>query len=373
MSSSSISSVYVFYLVALFCSVEVISYVQLYNGGKQSQCFRNSYKLYAERTDPKILSLIKKGKVKLVDKLVKEVEEAGDSHPINQYLKMGALPPSVDKAISFHYTMRANVFGTGTIAVLPEVNCKVKTGFIVGMPPPEILGGVLRDAGAKGIVVSVDSRSGGATTEDFMRYCKEQSKACLFLPGPIPIIWNDIVLHRIQIAQAGALGASAIILNPEMTDEIDVFIKYAFELDLEPVVLVKSVEDALVASSAGARCLCLHAMADQELVDVKVAITAALTAKDETTAQEMTYFAKIRPEEDFPIYHEIELSWLLRDSGFSGVWPSPESIYGTGMPDIYQNVLAMRAKASRIFLSPRQFLMDRKKEGAQEYLGDILY
>lgn len=40
---------------------------------------------------------------------------------------------------------------------------------------------------------------------------------------------------------------------------------------------------------------------------------------------------------------------------------------------MYGVIAAMKAKASRFFLSPRQFLMDRKKEGATEYLGDILY
>jgi len=35
--------------------------------------------------------------------------------------------------------------------------------------------------------------------------------------------------------------------------------------------------------------------------------------------------------------------------------------------------MAMKSKASKDFISPRQFLMDRKKEGATEYLGDILF
>jgi hypothetical protein len=44
-----------------------------------------------------------------------------------------------------------------------------------------------------------------------------------------------------------------------------------------------------------------------------------------------------------------------------------------GLSDTYSVVVAMRAKCSRHFVSPRQFMMDRQKEGAQEYLGDILY
>ena len=64
------------------------------------------------------------------------------------------------------------------------------------------------------------------------------------------------------------------------------------------------------------------------------------------------------------------------------------------MSDVYRVVFAIRSKAASKFLSPRQFLMDRKKEGAclfsnnsysqsyyfmhifpgaTEYLGDILY
>lgn len=91
------------------------------------------------------------------------------------------------------------------------------------------------------------------------------------------------------------------------------------------------------------------------------------------TSPEYLYGARLRPSSDFSLYTEIDNTWVLRDNDFNFIWPSPEAIYSTGMGDIYSSILAMRSKASRIFLSPRQFLMDRKKEGAQEYLGDILY
>ena len=61
------------------------------------------------------------------------------------------------------------------------------------------------------------------------------------------------------------------------------------------------------------------------------------------------------------------------DNGFQVVWPSPDSIYATGFLDLYAILQAMKAKASAKFLSPRQFMMERKKEGAKEWLGDILY
>lgn len=68
------------------------------------------------------------------------------------------------------------------------------------------MGGVLRDAGAKAIIVSVDSRSGGATVEEFERFTREQTRARIFMPGPIPVVWNDVIIDKVQVSQAAALG-----------------------------------------------------------------------------------------------------------------------------------------------------------------------
>lgn len=332
--------------------------------------YKSTFSLFATAPGSAVTNLIKKAKMKIVNSLLQEVEEQGDAHPINQFLKEGTLPYGmIEKPTDFHYMVKENVGGTGTIAVLPEYNKKAKTGFIAGMPPPEIMGGVLRDSGAKGVIVSMDKRSGGTSPNEFSRFTVEQSRSLLFLPPPIPVIWNDQILHKIQISQAGSLGASAVVLNPEFSQEMDELVKYTLELAMTPIVMVKNLEEADIAIAAKATCLCLHSMGDQETVDVKNEIFT----KHADVSKSLTMISKIRPEEDFPIYHEIDLCWMLRDNGFSAVWPSPESVYGTGMPDIYGNVMAMKAKASRVFLSPRQFLMDRKKEGAQEYLGDILY
>ena len=71
------------------------------------------------------------------------------------------------------------------------------------------------------------------------------------------------------------------------------------------------------------------------------------------------------------MYAEIDTTWILRDNKFNFVWPSPEAVYTSGMTDIYGVVFAMRSKASSKFLSPRQFLMDRKKEGRHIHIQII--
>jgi Indole-3-glycerol phosphate synthase len=234
----------------------------------------------------------------------------------------------------------------------------------MGMPPPEIVGGALRDAGAKAIVVSLDKRSGGASTEDFHRFTKEQARARILVPGPLPIVWHDHIVHIVQIQQAASLGAAAIVLTPALVDNLSEFIASCKSYDIEPIVLVKDYTECKLAMDGGARCLCMNGLEESELVALRQQLP---------NDPAYCYIAKLRPETDFSIYGEIDTAWVLRDNGFNCVWPSPDAIFATGMGDMYSAVIAIKSKASRMFVSPRQFMMDRTKEGAKEYLGDILY
>jgi len=200
--------------------------------------------------------------------------------------------------------------------------------------------------------------------EEFERFVRDQNRSKKLLPGPIPIVWSDHVVDKIQIAYAGALGASAITLNQDLTDDLPSMIDYAYKCDVEPIVMVKSLDEANFAISHGAKALCLHSLEEEELISIR---------KQLPSDKDIVYIAKLRPESEFSSYFEIDLSWTLRDSGFNVIWPSPEAVYATGFIDMYSVILAIKAKASRQFLSPRQFMMERKKEGATEYLGDILY
>ena len=321
------------------------------------------------RTGSKILfmispaaSLLRKNKQKEIEILKKEVAESNGDHFITKFLANNTQRPfGVGKPIDF---FNATSWSFNTITVIPEFNRKSKTGFIVGMPPPVILGGILRDAGAKAIVVSTDKRSGGSTILDVEQFAREQTNARIFSPGPIPIVLNDFIVDNIQIEQAAAVGAAAVTLTPELTDNLDEQIAHCKKLNIEPIVMVKTLEEGKLAVELGSRVICLHQLEEEELIELRQQLP---------TKPGLIYGAKLRSSSEFSTYSEIDTSWVLRDSQFSFVWPTPESVFGNGFQDIYSVCLAMRSKAARLFLSPRQFLMDRKKEGAQEYLGDILY
>jgi hypothetical protein len=94
--------------------------------------------------------LVKKGKMKEVQILQANMTAVGESHPVNQFLKDGTRPFGVGKPVDF-FNSTASRFQS--ISVLPEFSKKAKTGFVLDLPPPEILGGVLRDAGSRGTLL----------------------------------------------------------------------------------------------------------------------------------------------------------------------------------------------------------------------------
>lgn len=310
--------------------------------------------------------LVKKGKQKALDEVRKEIEKQGEDHIITKFVKRRERPDGIIPHPNFYNGIK-NKFNT--LSILVEYNKKAKTGFIIGMPPPEIMGGVIRDAGARAVVVAMDSRLGGVTPDLFLRFAKEQARARIQIPGPISLVWSDLVVDKLQVEYAAALGAAAITLYPEFVENLKDFVDTANQLDVEPIVMIKNVADGIAAVAAGARILCLHSLGESELVSIK----KQLAAKLESDRPDILYVARFRPEGEYSSYYEIDLAWVLRDEGFHAVWPSPEAVFTTGMTDAYNVVSALRAKASRQFLSPRQYMMDRKKEGATEYLGDILY
>jgi indole-3-glycerol phosphate synthase len=310
-------------------------------------------------------TLIRKAKLKEVQDIKSAIVAEGVDHVISQFLDKRQRPFGVGEPIKFKSAISSTKFNS--ISVLVEYNKKAKTGFILGLPPPEIMGGVIRDTGAKAVVVSLEKRTGGAVAEEVERFCREQTRARLELPGPIPIVWNDYIVDSVQVQHAAAMGAAAVTIYEDFFEteaEYQAVITECRSQNIEPIIMIKSIDEANRGLKAGATVFTAYSLDEADLLALR---------KQLPNDPANVYMARLRPEGTFSVYSEIDTSWTLRDSGFQGVWPSPEGVYATGLPDVYPNVAAMRSKASRKYLSPRQFLMDRKKEGAQEYLGDILY
>lgn len=306
-----------------------------------------------------ISSMIKKAKLKEVELYRKELSDASCNSILKKFLESSKVDDSIGVPVDF-FNSTVNRFVS--VTVMAEYNKKSMTGFILGMPEPEIIGGILRDAGARAIAVEMDKRNGNVTTDEFIRFAKEQYRANLLFPGPIALLWSDFIVDKLQIALAASSGAGAITLYAELTDNLPDFISYCKELKIEPVIMIKDLASAEYALQSGARSLCMHNLEEAALVELRQQLP---------NDRKIQYMARLRADTAFSIYSEIDTAWLLRDAGFQCIWTSSEAIYATGVADIYSGIQAMKAKASRQFLSPRQFMMDRKKEGATEYLGEI--
>ena len=117
--------------------------------GAQQGVRRSSSALWASAA----ATLIRKSKTKENDKLREQVQ-ANPEHVVNRFLRDGSRPLGILDPVDFYKTCFKQ---HDSVTIMPEYNKKTKTGFIAGMPPPEIMGGVLRDAGAKAIVASLVS------------------------------------------------------------------------------------------------------------------------------------------------------------------------------------------------------------------------
>ena len=234
------------------------------------------------------------------------------------------------------------------------------------MPPPEVIGDCFRDT-VQAVILSMDKRNGGCSLNDFSRFTIEQYRSRKSLPGPVPVVWNDYIVEEIQIIQAAALGGAAVVLQPEMTDNLELLVKTASKYELGCIIMAKDMTEVQLAIAAGGRSICLHNLDDNQLVQTFQQIQKL------GNLDNIQIGAKLRAEGDFSTFAEVDLAWTLRDTGFNFIWPSTEAVFANNIADVYTCLLAMRAKTAREFYSPRQYFMERNKEGSQEYLGDILY
>lgn len=324
------------------------------------------------------VKMIKKAKMKEINKIQTALDDNDNTDPtimrLKEYIKTKELSTYIGSKHEDFYTSVVDRYDT--LNVIPNYEKKTKTGFILGIPNPDIMSGVLRDAGSRSIVVSMDPRAGGVDSEEFARFTREQQRAGTFIPGPIPVVWHDFIVHPLQITLAASCGAAAITLSPELLENDGSNLKEQIELckslNVEPAIFVKSESDVQLALNAGARVVILNNVEIKEALHIKKAFNPERVVRD-SLYNDIVWGARLRPVGEFSNVEEIDMAWELRDNGFHFVWPSMEALYAMGMEDVYSTIMAMKSKASKEFISPRQFLMDRKKEGAKEYLGDILF
>ena len=256
----------------------------------------------------------------------------------------------------------------GTITVIAEYKRKLSdSGYISDVFEPAIMSREFREFGACGIAVMADERMGGCTYEDLAIFVEDQRRSKNEVPGPLPIINNDLIIDELQIAQSAAYGASAITLTLNIigAEESAKLLKAARAVDLEVIVAVSSKEEAQQAVDAGARII---SVINVDGAEEKAKVIEDLSVPEGDT---VTTIANILHRENKGL-EEVEECWACRDKGFNCAWVS-DALYKAGNSEVEHPgaiIKSMTSKSSLRWASP--VARSGRGEGAREYLGDIM-
>eukprot|EP00635_Sarcinochrysidales_sp_CCMP3193_P012024 CAMPEP_0118903354 /NCGR_PEP_ID=MMETSP1166-20130328/8257_1 /TAXON_ID=1104430 /ORGANISM="Chrysoreinhardia sp, Strain CCMP3193" /LENGTH=372 /DNA_ID=CAMNT_0006842581 /DNA_START=6 /DNA_END=1124 /DNA_ORIENTATION=+ len=249
------------------------------------------------------------------------------------------------------------------------------------IPPLSIVSAECRRAGAAAFALNMGT--GGCLEEDVRSAVQEQSTARGDYPGPLPVIWNDVVVDEIQLAEAVASEAGAVTLHLDALglSKLAALLEKARRIyGLETFVSVAKEDDLIdrlrpVLDLGGPQILLLTGFTKED-VDL-----AAGVVRD-SSSSDVAIVVKVDAEDNQGL-DEAELAWQLRDAGVDAVWvgdvlfkfgsfAGSGSLYASNPSSITSVVKAMRSKASAAFARASGASFSGKGEGAKEYLGDLL-
>ena len=249
----------------------------------------------------------------------------------------------------------------GTVTVVAEYRRKgSQLGMVEEVLPPNIMSREFRTGGATAVAVLLEKATGGCSVEDVASFVAEQAMAARDYPGPCPVIWHDLVIDEVQLAQASSTGAKGVVLSMGVLgSDFPEMVGAAAEYGLEVVVEVKSKAelDALKASpiAAAVTMVAVSGMAvDDQLAMaagipdsmVKIALLpvyddkalievrrSASPGRARVARAQVTRNCAQRPPTS-TLHHflQAEDAWRLRDAGFNSIWAS-EVLVKFGLAD----------------------------------------
>lgn len=275
------------------------------------------------------------------------------------------------------------------IAVVPEYCRNNKFNFLGSIIPPNIYSDVFREAGANAMTVNIDKTSimtknknndneyrdpdgkekdtgGMYLWEDVYKITKFQEKNIDDSPPPLPVIIQDIIIDNIQLCMAHLCNAKGVIIrfgvnNEEKTKEL---IENTHTLGMEPILQVRSFEEAESAIKMGANVIVFVGLHRDELIENRERIPENIVAGVNLK----------RPIEFQYDLKEIDDAWLLRDANFDAVFIS-DIMYKTAYDDIVGPstvIKCIKSKASTWLVDPTDWINQMTEDGSSETLGDLM-
>lgn len=283
-----------------------------------------------------------------------KLRELGDDHPVTQRYNEAQASEATEAPTEILRRLRGRSLG-----VIAEY----------GKDTPDLASvcGELREAGASALALNMHR----CTVEDVELAVREETRAKNDYPGPMPVLWMDLVVDEIQLAQAASLGATAVTLQMDFgLESCRELMSKCPAYGLEPLLVCKAgvtpLEDIVTTAIE----------LDPPIIVVSASLDEARRVREKIPGCAV---ARIEAYPDQSLV-EAEDAWRLRDAGYDGVWLSDVlykfgSFSGTlfaAAPDSITTVIkATKSKASAQF-AVASGTFGGQGEGAKEYLGDIL-
>lgn len=259
------------------------------------------------------------------------------------------------------------------LGVIAEYTCKIPAALRLNkvqqyeVPGIEFVSTETRAAGASCLALNMDPATGGCSLKDFAAAKIEQASAAKDYPGPLPLLWMDLLVDQVQLAQAYSAGAAAVTIDKRVAADAWRDLADTAELCYGLEVFVVCRPEDLDGDDLGERSVVLVGTSGIEhAIQLRPRIAGCAILKIDA-----------KPGQGL---EEAEEAWLARDAGFDAVWLS-DVLYKFGAfsgklfcaaPDSITSVIkAVKSKASANY-ARASASFSGKGEGAKEYLGDIL-
>lgn len=277
------------------------------------------------------------------------MDAAGDDHPVARVLAKKGSAPAQGKVA------KALKKPQGTLALVPggaPVTSISQGGY--DLDDPNYLSKQFRDGGAAAVLVDVrpEVRLSESALSDT---AEEQEIARGEYPGPLHVVARGDFVDELQLAQAKADGASAVVLNLYLNGEeqTGALMAAAAALGLEPFVRVGDEEETQAAVRLGAAIVCIGDVGLERADELRKLLPDGVLSVADVLLREA-----------------VRDAWRVRDMGFNA------AIVGKPVLDLVVRerappdavLKAMLSKGSVKFGLGMQL---GKLEGAKESLGSL--
>jgi indole-3-glycerol phosphate synthase len=255
----------------------------------------------------------------------------------------------------------------GAVSLIAEYRRKGQTMGSVEISPPTFVSREFRMSRAEVVSVLMDKTTGGCTVEDAEDIIREQALATGDFPGPAPLMWHDVIIDEVQLAQAASVGAAAVLLSLSVLgDDLPGMLTAAAEYGLESVVGVRSAEELAQFSAAAAAGGAMGGVGMVALMGFSVDDAIKLLPACPEKLVKIVFL----PVYDDKQLIEAEDAWRLRDAGCTAIWAS-EVLFKFGVADGERCASVIRAIKSKgsVKYGRASGAYNGKGEGAKEYLG----